>query len=278
MARADYLLNALKYVAGRFVLGKKHMIAHSPKYGLKMKFRSPDGGGRAIYKTGLYEEPLTQFLVQTLQLEEGDLVFDVGANIGWYSCVLSRHAPGAEIFCFEPDPENFELLRWNLEQNASTRVHPVQMGIGERTETRRLHLYKASNVGRHSMLDIHEGPAIDVRVTSLDEFVRERELDVERVKFLKIDIEGFEYFAFRGTQDVLEHLPLMLAEFSPGYMRAGGVEPADLLRLLHGHGFDPYSIDGLKLVPRADEELLDRDTNINLVWLKKGHPLRPSPP
>ena len=275
MNRLDHVIKSLSYIVGRFVLGRKYMVAESSKYGVEMKFRAPDGGGRAIYKTGLYEEPLTNFLVQSLEFEDGDIVFDVGANIGWYSCVLSRHVPGADIFSFEPDPENFELLRLNLQRNSAERVHPVQMGVGERTETRTLHLYKPSNVGRHSMLEINEGRAIDVLVTSLDEFVRDRELDVERVKFLKIDIEGFEYFAFRGARKVLEHLPLMLAEFSPGYMRQGGVEPADLLGLLHGHGFDPFSIDGLDLVPRSDQELLDRDANINLLWLKKGHPLRP---
>lgn len=251
------------------------MIAHAPKYGLKLKFRTPDGGGRAIYKRGLYEEPLTNYLVQKLSLEEGDLVFDVGANIGWYSCLLSRHKPGARIYSFEPDPENFELLCGNLERNSSKRVHPVNMGIGEKTETRRLYLYKTSNVGRHSMLNINQGPTIDVEVTSLDEFVDENELDFERVAFLKIDIEGFEYSAFKGAEEFLSHVPLLLAEFSPGYMREGGVEPADLLELLHDHGFDPFSIEGLDLVPKDDEELLDRDTNINLLWLKEGHPLRP---
>ena len=275
MTQPSYLIRALKYILGRFVLGRKYMVARTPKYGLEMKFRTPDGGGRAIYKRGLYEEPLTNFLVQSLEFDDGDIVFDVGANIGWYSCVLSKHVPGAEIFCFEPDPENFELLRENLERNSCRRVHPVQMGIGERTETRTLHLYKASNVGRHSMLEINEGRAIDVPVTSLDEFVRDRELDVERVRFLKIDIEGFEYFAFRGAETVLSHLPVLLAEFSPGYMREGGVEPADLLVLLRGHGFDAYSVDGLELIPRSNEELLERDTNINLLWLRKEHPLRP---
>ena len=275
MNRIDYLVKSLSYIVGRFVLGRKHMVARSPKYGLEMKFRSPDGGGRAIYKRGLYEEPLTNFLVQSLEFEDGDIVFDVGANIGWYSCVLSRHAPGADIFAFEPDPENFELLRDNVERNSCDGIHPVRMGVGERTETRTLHLYKASNVGRHSMLDIHDGPTIEVLVTSLDEFVRERELDVGRVKFLKIDVEGFEYFAFRGAEEVLSHVPLLLAEFSPGYMRKGGVEPEDLLELLHGHGFDPFSIDGLELTPRTDEELLDRDANINLLWLEQGHRLRP---
>ena len=275
MSQPKTLIKSLSYAIGRFVFRKKYMIAHSPRYGLKLKFRTPDGGGRAIYKRGLYEEPLTNYLVRELECEDGDLIFDVGANIGWYSCLLSRHHPGVRIFCFEPDPENYELLRGNLKRNSVERVHAAMMGIGEKTETRTLYLYKKSNVGRHSMLDINEGPTIDVEVTSLDEFVEENDLDFERVAFLKIDIEGFEYFAFKGAEKLLRHVPLLLAEFSPGYMREGGVEPADLLELLHGHGFDPFSIEGLDLISRGDEELLDRNRNINLLWLREGHPLRP---
>lgn len=273
MSRADYLLNSVRYFAGRFVLGKKHMIARSPRYGLKMKFRSPDGGGRAIYKTGLYEEQLTQFLLQTLHLEEGDLVFDVGANIGWYSCVLSRHAPGAEIFCFEPDPGNFELLRWTLEKNASARVHPVQMGVGGGpkrggcTCTRRATSVVTPCWTSRWLRDRRPGHQPGRVRSRSGARSRAGEVPEDRRRRLRI------LRLSRGPGRAEAPASHARGVLSGIHARRGGVEPADLLRLLHGHGFDPYSIDGLELVSRTDEELLDRDSNIDLVWLKKGHPL-----
>lgn len=245
------------------------MMAHSPKYGLSLKFRTQDGGGRAIYKKGVYEERLTNYFLKKLDLQKGDVILDVGANIGWYSNFFSKHFPDTEIHSFEPDPENFEILLFNLKKNGSTSVIPNKLGVGKETETKQLYLYKKSNIGRHSMLDINEGPVIDIETVSLDEYVQQKSIDVSKIKFLKIDIEGYEYFAFLGAQEVLNHVPVIMAEFSPGYMRKGGVEPADLLHLLRTKGLKPFVINGLDLESIDDETLLKRDTNINLLW-KRG--------
>jgi FkbM family methyltransferase len=267
------LFKSLSYVIGRFLLNKKYMIAYSPKYDLHLKFITQDGGGRAIYKTGLYEERLTHFILEKLHLTSNDLVFDVGANIGWYSNLLGKHKPDAQIHSFEPDPTNFEILSGNLERNNIKNVHLNNVGVGEKEETLKLYLYKKSNIGRHSMLDINDGPFIEVPIVSLDEYIRSRKLSFENLRFLKIDIEGFEYFAFLGATEFLKHVPIILAEFSPGYMRKGHVDPAKLLTLLRTADFSPFVIDGLDLLPITDEELLGRNDNINLLWIKNGHSL-----
>lgn len=252
------------------MLNLSHMIAYSEEYNLRFKFKTQDGGGRKIYKRGFYEERVTNYLLSELSLSSDDIVFDVGANIGWYSCLLSRAFPGIEIHCFEPDPENYDTLISNLRRNEVEKVVPNQLGVGEKAEIKKLYLYKKSNVGRHSMLKINQGPTIDVPLTSFDEYVQENGLDFSRIKFLKIDIEGFEYFAFLGGSEYLKHVPIVMAEFSPGYMRQGGIEPADLLSLLRSNNYDPFRIEGLDLIPMQDDELLGRDHNINLIWKKKS--------
>lgn len=268
-SKFTYLRKSITYVLGRFVFNLKYMTASAPKYGLKLKFRTQDGGGRAIYKKGLYEERLTNYFVHRLDLREGDIVFDVGANIGWYSNIFATQFDRVEVHAFEPDPENYKVLVENLRKNNADRVIVNNIGVGERSETKKLFLYKESNIGRHSMLDINEGPSIDVEITSFDDYVTQKQLDYTRIKFLKIDIEGFEYSAFKGGVEFLKHVPTIMAEFSPGYMRKGGVEPADLLKLLRSYGFVPHVIRDLELDSIDDESLLSRDTNINLLW-KKG--------
>lgn len=264
-----YFFKSLGYVFGRFVLNKKFMTAYSPKYDIRLRFRTPDGGGRAIYKKGLYEERMTNFIVHTIKPEDGDVLLDVGANIGWYSILMAKTFPQARIHCFEPDTENYDVLTRNIERNGITQVTANQLGVGAKSETKKLYLYKKSNIGRHSMLDINDGPSIDVKVIALDEYFLEKGIDIQKVKFLKIDIEGFEYFAFQGAEKLLGSIPILLAEFSPGYMRKGGVEPEDLLDLMQSHGYKPYVVNGLDLVPIDRDELLGRDSNINLIW-KKG--------
>lgn len=119
------------------------------------------------------------------------------------------------------------------------------------------------------MLEINTGECIDVQTVSFDDFLVDQSIKPGSVKFLKIDIEGFEYFAFQGGRTLLTKVPYIIAEFSPGYMRKGGVEPASLLALLRSHEYTPYSIDG-DVTPVEDQTLLDRDNNINLLWIKNG--------
>ncbi len=266
--KPNYYTKSIMYLFNRYVLNKKSMIGRSKKYDLKFKFRTPDSVGRTIFKHGLYEEDLTNYLLNNLDLKAGDVVFDVGANIGWYSNLLSKYFKGVEIHSFEPDPENFEILVSNLERNKSENVFPNNCGIGEKADILKLYLYKKGNQGRHSMLNINSGPSIDVKITSFDEYVKEKSIDVSRIKFLKIDIEGYEYFAFLGGKEFLKHVPTILAEFSPGYMRKAGLEPDKLLKLLRSYNYSPFVVKETGLQPIEDNELLSGDFNVNLIWKK----------
>jgi hypothetical protein len=66
------------------------LIVFSDKYDLKFRFRTPDSVGRLIFKKGVYEEELSDYLINNLDLGPEDIVFDVGANIGWYSILFSK--------------------------------------------------------------------------------------------------------------------------------------------------------------------------------------------
>ncbi len=272
-SQITYLKKAFTYVVNRYVLSKPFLIGISEEYGIKLKFRTQDGGGRAIYKKGVYEAEISELLIRNLVLSAGDVILDVGANIGWYSLLISRFEnPDISIHSFEPDPDNYACLVHNLELNKAHNVHAHVMGVSDVTGTKTLFLYKKSNTGRHSMLEINSGDSIDVQTVSLDDFLVDQSIKPGSVKFLKIDIEGFEYFAFQGGRSLLAKVPYVIAEFSPGYMRKGGVEPAKLLNLLRSHDYRPYSID-IDVTPIADETLLDRENNINLLWVKNGAPI-----
>lgn len=265
---SHYYTKSIIYLLNRYVLNKKSMIGCSKKYDLMFKFKTPDSVGRTIFKNGLYEEDLTNYLLNNLNLKEGDVIFDVGANIGWYSNLLSKYFKGVEIHSFEPDPENFEILVSNLERNKSENVFPNNCGIGEKRDILKLYLYKRGNQGRHSMLNINNGSSIEVKIISFDEYIKEKYIDISRIKFLKIDIEGYEYFAFLGGKEFLKHVPMILAEFSPGYMRKAGLEPEKLLKLLRSFNYIPFVVKETSLQTVEDHELLSEDFNVNLIWKK----------
>lgn len=268
--RMNYYLKSGLYFFERYILNKKYLIGWSHKYDLKFRFRTPDSVGRLIFKKGVYEEDLSDYLISNLDLESGDIVFDVGANIGWYSILLSKCFSGVEVHSFEPDPENFKILKFNVELNNFKNVIFNNIGLGKETDTVKLYLYKKGNLGRHSMLNINDGlgSTIDVYISSFDEYINTMKLNLSKIKFLKIDIEGYEYFAFLGGKEFLNHVPIILAEFSPSYMRKEGLDPAELISLLRSYNYCPFIINGMNLEPIDDTFLLSVESNYDLIWKK----------
>lgn len=259
---------AAAYIANRFLLRRRHLTAKADHFDLRLRVRTTDVIGRHIYKYGAHEPEITEFLTRTLEIRDGDVLLDIGANIGWYSLVLDRIAGPAriDIYSFEPDPDNFALLGANRSLNGASHVHPVQLGASDRSGTFELHLFGGSNRGRHSLLPIHEGGTIEVRTITLDEFWAREELGDRVPRFLKMDIEGFELPALRGARGVLARCPLVMLEYSPRYMTAADMVPGELLEFMTGQGYTPFVLADGGLVPADRSALLESDRHVDLFW------------
>ena len=268
--RRSSTARSLNYVLKRFILRRPFLTAHLPELDLQFRVKTEDVVGRHIFKYHVHEPLLSAFLLRHLRLAPGDVVIDIGANIGWYSMLLQRTAPaGVDIFSFEPDPLNFELLTDNIALNGARQVEAVQQALAAEAGVQKLYRHDSNNLGRHSLLPLRDGAAIEVPTTTLDGFWEQRGLGTRCPRFIKIDVEGYELFALRGGDRVLSHCPELLCEFSPEYMRAGGVDPADLVDLLTGHGFRPHRIDSDGLAPADPAALADVDGVIDLFWRKE---------
>lgn len=265
-------LRSAAYVVNRFILRRPRLLAKADHFDLRLRVRTDDVIGRHIYKYGAHEPETTDFLKRTLEVQEGDVILDVGANIGWYSLVLDRIAGAtrADIYAFEPDPENYALLGENRALNAAQHVHPVPLGVSDTAGSFELHLFGGSNRGRHSMLPIHEGGTIEIRTTTLDEFWEQEKLGDRVPRFLKMDIEGHELSALRGAENVLARCPMVMLEYSPRYMSAAGIEPAGLLDFMTAHGYAPSVLCDGALAPVAREDLLASDRHVDLFWRRNA--------
>jgi FkbM family methyltransferase len=274
-SRGTSPLRSLAYLAHRWLLDTRYVVADVPDLGLRFKVRTRDVNGRHLYKYARYEPELTAFLTANLQLVRGDVVIDVGANLGWYCLLMERISPAPiDVFAFEPDPENFTLLTDNLRLNSAVMVTPVQQAVAERSGSLELHRYRDSNLGRHSLLPIHDGEKTRVATVSLDEFWESRGLGDRPLPLVKIDIEGYELPALRGARRLLGRCPLVLAEFSPNYMRAGGIDPAELVGYLTGLGFVPHSLRAGRLAPVEASALAGSERHTDLFWCRPGPWLR----
>lgn len=263
-------IQSLKYVLNRFLLRRDTLTATTPQYGLSLRVKTEDVVGRHLYKYGVHEPAATNYLLNHLELEPGDVIFDIGGNIGWFSLILNRIASetNVDIFSFEPDPTNFALLEENIRLNKAACVSPVQAAVAQESGKMTLHLFGKSNRGRHSLLAIHEGETIEIDTVTLDEFWQERALGDRAPKFIKMDIEGFELMALKGATSVLQRCPLVMLEYSPTYMRAAGLLPADLIELMEGHGFSPNVLQDGTLVPKDPDALKQSEQHIDLFWTR----------
>jgi FkbM family methyltransferase len=245
MADKTLLFNRIKHAFFSFTGLNKFLIADCKPYGLKFKFQIADGLGRDIYyKKGVYaEDYITRFLSERLSLNDKDLILDIGANIGWYSLVLSTAAKPT-IVAFEPDTVNYKLLSENLKMNGKENVKAFNKAVSDHEGTLTLHLYKGYNTGRHSFIKQKNSVGIvDVPIVTLDNFLLKEDFGHGPVKLLKIDIEGYELTALQNAPHTLLRTQHILSEFSPEMMKAAGQDPMEYIRLLEHSGFHLQIID-----------------------------------
>jgi len=245
MADFTLAINRIKHALFTVTGLRKFLIAHCKPYGLKFKFQLADGLGRDIYyKKGVYSENyITLFLLDRLNISNNDLILDIGANIGWYSLVLSTGAK-PRVVAFEPDTLNYKLLTENITINGSTNVHAYNKAVSDHEGTLTLHLYKGYNTGRHSFIKQKNSIATaEVPTITLDNFLLQEGFGNGMIKLLKIDIEGYELIALHRAYHTLARVQNILTEFSPDLMKAAGQKPEDYISLLQNAGFSLKVID-----------------------------------
>ena len=92
--------------------------------------------------TNGYHEPIETDLIKK-HVKRGDVVLDLGANIGYFTLILPRLVgEEGKVFAFEPDPENFALLKKNVEINSYQNVVLVQKAVSNRNGKATLYLYE----------------------------------------------------------------------------------------------------------------------------------------
>jgi len=201
-----------------------------------------------IYYFGTWESRQTRAVKRVVR--PGDICFDIGANIGWYTLLLSELAgPSGQVHAFEPDPRAYAQLEQNLALNqhfAATRIHNVALGAAVGSHD----LYTTPESLYSSFYDVHGGGKAPgaVSVETVDTYARSAGID--RIDFLKCDVEGAEFDVLRGARTVFRHRhgpPAMQLEVNPETARGAQYEAEDLLVWLqaeYGYQFFRVTLTG----------------------------------
>ncbi len=209
---------------------------------------------RSLYLFGVYEINETNWVLD--QVEDNWNVLDIGSNFGYYSMLIASRAPKATIYAFEPHSVSYAALDRHRQMNHYDQVKPQRIALSDSEGSLRLVVPPSVNGGIGHLEtgggDVAAGHQIeDVQTMPLDSFASRNAID--RVDFIKIDVEGAELMVLDGARETIARCrPKMLIEINPSALQRFGRSAEELLERIRSLGYRAYRIRGKKL-----EELQD---------------------
>jgi FkbM family methyltransferase len=182
-------------------------------------------------------------------LAPGSYCFDIGAHIGYYSLRLSKWVgESGRVFSFEPVPYTYSFLERNLRRNHATNVTVQQAAIGNREGTVRMAAESGARLGWSTIADSGN---LEVRCATVDSEIQR--LGLERLDFIKIDVEGFELQALAGAENTIRQMrPKIMFEVNRWALGEHNGSPAALEEFFKSHDYSLFVAHGRKLTPALD--------------------------
>ena len=176
------------------------------------------------------------------RIKPGYVVLDLGANIGYHTLSMAKLVgPGGRVFAFEPDPENFALLKKNTEINGYNNVILEQKAVSDKTNKIKLYLCEECK-GDHRIYDSHDGREfIEIEAVSLDDYFSNYD---GKIDFIKMDIQGAELAAFYGMKKILDRNKniSVFTEYWPYGLEKFGYNANSYLIALINEGFQIFNV------------------------------------
>jgi FkbM family methyltransferase len=182
-----------------------------------------------------------------------EIVWDVGANVGSFAILAARHPRVAEVHAFEPDPLNRQILEINNSLNGGRfRIHSI--ALSDRVDGARIFHGPPTNTGMSTLVpaNMSAKPSFLVECTTVDRLVF-----IERLlpppTLMKIDVEGWESFVFKGAERLLAELPPRAIVFEAELEFAEHTIDQEVPAMLERAG---YTVDH---IPRRNDTLKARE-------------------
>ena len=238
--------------------GIKLIHNRNDKYGIPLQ----------VINFGGYEKDV--YSIMTDLIHDGDTVFDIGANVGWYGIKLNKHFKNIDLYSFEPLQANYSKLLSNFELNGLKTNKVFNLGFFK--ENTQLEFYLDLENNKASSLTNLRGTShvekVICEVVRLDDFVTQN--NITSVDFIKCDVEGSELFVFEGAKETLKQFqPIVLTEMLRKWAAKFNYHPNDIISLFNSLGYQCFELNGRTM--RKIREVTDQTTSTNFVFLNKSH-------
>lgn len=176
-------------------------------------------GYRISRTSAFYSASAFDVFTTLFDLRSEPVIFDVGAHVGQSAKIYKKLTPGAKIYSFEPFPESYAILKTLNFDN----FFPQPFGLADITGTRQFLVN--TETATNSILPFRENASdkwggrndlsskeeIVCRFSTIDEFMANER--IERVDFLKIDVQGAEYKVLAGANSALRSKKIRFIQF-----------------------------------------------------------------
>jgi FkbM family methyltransferase len=268
-----------KYLRLNVYVGDKTLLSRT-NYGALVYLDSMDISlTRHMIDSGSWEPWLAQFFKR--ELLEGDHFIDIGANCGYFTLLAAqRVGTSGAVVAFEPQEKLAKLLKKSISINGfSDFAIVMQNAIGELDSTALLGKISHDRGTSSLMVGFGDGvePSETVKVLPLTSAIQNSATALDKAiapTVMKIDVEGYEYFVWRGMQDIVKqnNLRLIVLEFAPDRYISQGQDPYLFISEIKSAGYKISVLvhNGVEIDfdDNAVKNIFDKEGQVDLVLRK----------
>jgi len=185
-------------------------------------------------------DPVERDLIFSLA-RKSETIFDIGANIGWYTLNFCKLENVESVHAFEPIPRTFDYLSRHVAFNACDKA--VLNNIALSNENGEMEFFwNKKETGSSSMRNIQEredSSSVTCRLRTLDDYAQETGVHIDMIK---CDVEGSELLVFQGGLTTIERdKPYIFTEMLRKWSAKFGYHPNDIINLLSEIGYQCFA-------------------------------------